>query len=125
LILLAVDARLPVRGHVEGKLSDAASASTGYRMTVQLSAVAEVVARHAGSDVTLDPPAVRDLQISVSKLEFSNDLLEAIRRQVKHLLNRELAHNEARIRESANRALQKAISDHQVRIPLIGYLRLL
>jgi hypothetical protein len=125
LILLAVDASLPVRGRVECKVPDVASASTGYRMTVQLSAVAEVTVRHAGNDVTFDPPAVSDLHLSVSRLEFSNDLLEAARRQIRRILNRELARNEARIRESANQAVQKAMCSRDVRIPLIGYLHLL
>ncbi|MGO9112720.1 MAG: fascin domain-containing protein [Thermoguttaceae bacterium] len=125
LILLAVDASLPVRGRVQCKVRDVASASTGYQMTVQLSAVAEVTVRHTGNDVTFGPPTVSDLHVSVSRLEFSNDLLEAVRREIRHLLNHELARNEGRIRESANHALQKAISSREVRIPLIGYLRLL
>ncbi len=124
MILLAVDASLPVRGRVQGKLSGVASASIGYQMTVQLSAVAEVVARHVGNDVQFDPPTVSDLHISLSRLELSNDLLEAVRRQIRQLINYELARNEARIRENANRALQKAMSSREVRIPLLGYLRL-
>ena len=125
LILLAVDASLPVRGRVQGKVPDVASVSTGYRMTVQISAVAEVAARHAGNDVTFDPPEISDLHVSVSRLEFSNDLLEAGRRQIRRLVNHELAHNEERIRQSANHALQKAMSSREVRIPLLGYLHLL
>ena len=57
LILLAVDASLPVRGRVQCKVPDVASVSTGYRITVQLSAVAEVAARHEGNDVTLARPS--------------------------------------------------------------------
>ena len=87
LILLAVHANLPVRGRVQGKVPDVASVSTGYRMTVQLSAVAEVAARHTGNDVTFDPPEIRDLHVSISRLEFSNDLLEAGHRQVRRIVN--------------------------------------
>lgn len=93
-------------------------------MTVQLSAVAGVTVRHAGNDVTLDPPEVSNLHVSVSRLEFSNDLLEAMRRQIRRLINYELTRNEDRIRQSANQAVQKAMSTREVRIPLIGYLRL-
>ena len=100
LILLAVHANLPVRGRVQGKVPDVASVSTGYRITVQLSAVAEVAARHTGNDVTFDPPEIRDLHVSISRLEFSNDLLEAGHRQVRRIVNHELAHNEERIREA-------------------------
>ena len=125
LILLAVDASLPVRGRVQGKVPDVASVSTGYQMTVQLSAVAEVAAPTRGQRRNIWPATVSDLHVSVSRLEFSNDLLEAVRRQIRHLVNHELAHNEERIRESANHALQKAMSSHEVRIPLLGYLQLL
>ncbi len=125
LILLAVEAGLPVRGRVQCKVPDLASASTGYHLKVQLSAVAEVAARHTGNDVTFDPPVVSDLHVSVSRMEFSNDLLEVLRRQIRHVVNRELAHNEQRIRESANQALQKAIAARQVRIPLLGFFQLL
>ena len=124
LILLAVDARLPVRGRVQGAVSGLASATIGYQMTIQLSAVAEVAARRMGNDVKFDPPTVSDLHISVSRLDFSNDLLKAVRRQIRHLINHELARHEARIRESATRAVQQAMSAHEVRIPLLGYLRL-
>ena len=124
LILLAVNAGLPVRGRVQGKLEDVASASTGYQLTVQLSAVAEVVVRRKGSDVTFDPPAVTDLRVSVPHIEFSNDVLEVVRRQIRRVINYELSHNEARIRESATHAVQKAIAAHEVRIPLIGCLKL-
>lgn len=125
LILLAVDAGLPVRGRVQCKVANVASASTGYQLTVQLSAVAEVTARHAANDVTFDPPVVRELRVSVSHMGFSNDVLEVLRGQIRHAVNRELAHNEQRIRESANRALQEALASRQVRIPLIGFLQLL
>ena len=99
LILLAVDARLPVRGRVQGKIPDLASVSTGYQLTVQLSAVAEVTARHVGNDVTFGPPAVSDLHVSVLRLAFSNNLLEAARRQLRHVANRELERNDAHPRK--------------------------
>jgi hypothetical protein len=124
LILLAVDAHLPVRGRVEGKLGDLASGSTGYRLEVKLSAVAEVVAEHKGKDVKFGPPEVRDLDVSVPRIDLSNDLLEAARRQIRRVVNRELEHNRERIRESANRALQKAMAAHDVSVPLLGYLQL-
>ena len=125
VILLAVDARLPVRGHVQYKLPDVASASTGYRAEVQLSAVAEVGVERAGGDVKFSPPAVLDLHVSFSRLDLSNDLLKAVRRQIKEVVNHELRHNAERIRQQANHALQKAMSSRDVRIPLLGYLNVL
>ena len=100
LILLSIAARLPVRGRVEGKVPDVAKVSTGYRLTVDLSAVVEVAVRHAGHDVVFDPPTVNDLHVSVARMEFSNDILEAARHAIRRVVNRELAHNEGRIRES-------------------------
>jgi hypothetical protein len=125
LVLLAVEARLPVRGRVQYKLADVLSASTGYHATVQLSAVAQIRAERTGGDVTLSPAEVLDLHVSVSRMEFSNDILDAARRQIERLANHELRHNEDRIREKANRALHKALSSHEMRLPLLGYLGLL
>jgi hypothetical protein len=125
VILLAVDASLPVRGHVQYQVHDVVSASTGYRATIQLSAVAEARLQRSGGDVALGPCTVLDLHASLSRLDFSNDLLDAVRRQIKDFINHELGRNEERLRQSANQSLQKAISSHAVRIPLFGYLGLL
>ena len=113
VILLGVDARLPVRGHVQCKLPDLASASTGFRAAVELSAVAEVGVQRAGGDVKLGPPAVLDLAVSVPRLDLSNDVLETVRRQIRDAINRELRHNEGRIRQQANHALDKAMSSRR------------
>ena len=63
-----------------------------------------------------------DLHVSFARLDLSNDLLEAAHRPIKNFINRELHHNEERLRQSANQSLQKAISSREVRIPLLGYL---
>jgi hypothetical protein len=125
LMLVAVEAALPVQGRVQYRVPGAVSASTGYHVTVLLSAVAEVPLGRSGTDVTVGSPTVLDLNVSLSRLKLSNDLLEAVRREVERFVNRELRHNEGRIREQANRAIDKAISAHEVRIPLLGYLGLL
>jgi hypothetical protein len=125
VILVAVEARLPVRGHVQGKVENVASASTGYRATMELSAVAQVRVQREGRDITLSAPEVLDLHVAVSQLRTSNDLLDAMRRQIERLVNRELRHNEPKIREKANASLQKAFSSREVRVPLLGYLGVL
>ena len=51
--------------------------------------------------------------------------MKAVRRQIKEVVNHELRHNEERIRQQANHALQKAMSSRDVRIPLLGYLKVL
>ncbi len=81
--------------------------------------------QRAGGDITFSPPTVLDLHVSFSRLDLSNDLLRAVRRQIRDVANHELRHNEERIRQQANHALQKAMSSREVRIPLLGYLELL
>ncbi|MGD0900354.1 MAG: hypothetical protein ABR915_21185, partial [Thermoguttaceae bacterium] len=124
LILLAIDARLKVHGRVQYRMPDVASVSTGYRTAVQLSAVAEVPVRRSGGDLTFSPPVVTDLHVSLSQLNLTNDLLEATRRQIEHLVNHELRHNEEQIRRKANQSLEKAMSKRDLRIPLLGWLAL-
>jgi hypothetical protein len=125
LMLLAVEARAPVQGRVQYAVPDAASASLGYHATVRFSAVAEVPLEHRGKDVVVGSPAVLDLSVSLAQLKLSNDLLEAARRQIERYVNHELRQNDGRMREKANQALKKALSAHEVRIPLVGYLGLL
>ncbi len=130
LVLLAVDAKLPVSGHVQAKIHDVGSAGTGYRAAISLSAVAAVEVRPghppAGrGDVTLGPCTVTDLRVSFARLDLSNDILEAARRPIKNFINHELHRNEAKLRQSANQSLQKAISAREVKIPLLGYLGVL
>ena len=72
LILVAIDARLPIIGHVHGKVPDVVSASTGYHATIQLSATVEIRVQRSGNGVTCGPYAVSDLHVSFSRLEFSD-----------------------------------------------------
>jgi hypothetical protein len=124
MLLVAADARLPVRGRVQAKVPGLVNISTGYRAVIQLSATAGVEVRHAGKDVTIGPCTVLDLRALFSRLDLSNDLLEAARRPIKSFINRELRRNEEQIHQSANQSLQKAISSHELRLPLLGYLGL-
>ena len=125
LLLVAVEARLPVHGRVRYRLADVLSGSTGYWTTVQLRAVAEVTARRSGVDVVLSPPRILDLNVSLAKLVLSNDLLDAVRRQVEQVINRELRQNVEHIRQKANRSLEKATGGREFRLPFAGYLGLL
>lgn len=125
VVLIAVEAKLPVSGHVQAKIHDVGSAGTGYRAAIGLSAVAAIEVRRAGGDVTLGPCTVTDLHVSFARLDLSNDLLEAAHRPIRNFINRELHRNEQRLRQSANQSLQKAISSREVKIPLLGYLGVL
>jgi hypothetical protein len=125
LMLFAVQASLPVQGHVQYRVPDAASASTGYHTTVWLAAVAEVPLERAGKDVTVGSPRLLDFRVSLVHLKLSNDLLEMARRQIERFVNHELQRNDEKLREQANRAIKKALASHEVRLPLLGYLGLL
>jgi hypothetical protein len=125
LMLFAVEASLPVEGHVQYQVPDAASASTGYHTTVWLAAVAEVPLERAGKDVTVGLPRLLGFRVSLVHLKLSNDLLEMAHRQIERFVNHELQQNDEKLREQANRAIKKALSSHEVRLPLLGYLGLL
>jgi len=125
LIFLAVDARLPVRGLVQYKILNVGSGSTKYYTTIQLSAVAEIRVRQSGGDVTLSPPVVKNVHVSLSGLKLSNDLLHSARGPIERTINGELRRNNERICQEADKALKKAISSRDVRIPMLGYLKLL
>jgi hypothetical protein len=125
LILLAVEARVPVRGRVQYEMLNVARGSTNYFTTIHLSAAAEIPVRESGGDVTFSPPRVRKLDVSLSGLKLSNDVLHAARGPIERTINGELRRNEARIRQQANKSLEKAISSREVRIPLLGFLKLL
>ena len=122
LLILAIRGRLPVSGRVQYKMDNLASASTGYRAVVELAVVTEVRMKKLSGDVLFEPPKVLDLRLSVSKLSLSNDLLETARRPIEQVINHELRHNEDRIREKANQAVQKALHSKDLHVPLAGYL---
>lgn len=125
VILLAVEARLPVRGRVQYKMLNVGSASTNYFATVHLYAVAEVPVRQTKGDVTFSPPVLKRLDLALSDLKLSNDVLHALRGPIERTINGELRRNEARIRGQAGKSLAKALSSKDVKIPLLGYLKLL
>lgn len=124
VLMFAVEARLPLVGHVQYKLADVVSASTGYRAMVHMTSVSEVRMKKSGGSISFDPPVVLDLHVGVSKLDLSNDLLEAARRPIERVINHELRQNEEPIRTKANKALQKAVHSREFHVPLLGYLGL-
>lgn len=122
ILIIELAARLPLHGHVQYKIDKLVSASTGYQAIVQFAAVSEIRVRKAEGDVVLDPPQVLDLKLNVSELKLSNDLLDVARRQIEQVVNRELRHNEEKIRTKANEAVQKAVKAKDLRVPMLGYL---
>ena len=125
LMLIAIEAQLPVSGRVQYKVPDVVSASTGFQAGARVFAAAEIQIERSGGDWKLNPPTVLDVRLSISRLRLSNDLLDATREPIERFVNHELRRNEPRIREKANKSVQKAMSSHEVRIPLLGYLETL
>ena len=125
MILVAIDAKLPITGHVSCKVPNVATASTGYRAKIQLAAVVAVVVQRSGNDITFGPYTVSDLHVSFASLDLSNDLLEvASAADQKVHQSRTRSRNEDRLCQSANRSLEKAMSSRAVRLPLLAYLGL-
>jgi hypothetical protein len=125
VILLAVEAHLPVRGRVQYQMLNVMSASTNYLATVHLFAVAEIPVRQTDKEIALLPATVKHLEVFLSDLKLSNDILHAARGPIERTINGELRRNETKIRKKADEALAKAVSSREVKIPLLGFLKLL
>ncbi len=123
-LMFAVHAAIPVRGHVRYTIPDVLSASTGFRTTARLELVGELAAHKSGDELSLGPPEVIELHLQLRRLDLSNDVLQAVREPIEELANRELRHNEERIRGQANKSLAKAFQARQLHSPLLRYLAL-
>jgi len=123
-LMFVVHAGIPVRGHVRYAIPDALSVSTGFRTTARLELVGELAARKSGDELSLGPPGVLELHVELRRLDLSNDVLQAVREPIEELVNRELRHNEERIRSQANKSLAKAFQARQLHSPLLRYLAL-
>ncbi|HLA83346.1 MAG TPA: hypothetical protein VJL29_01015 [Thermoguttaceae bacterium] len=122
LIMLVVDARLPTRGRAWYKVPKVLDVSTGYHAIMAIRAVAEVRVERTGDELRLATPEVLRLDVRLEKLELSNDLLDAARRQVRHFLNEEAKRKHDRIRAQANKAIAKAVDDQKFRVPMLRWL---
>jgi len=123
-LMFVVHAGIPVRGHVRYTIPDVLGASTGFRTTERLALVGELAARKSGDELSLDPPEVLELHVELRRLDLSNDVLQSWREPIEELVNRELRHNEERIRSQANKSLAKAFQARQLHSPLLRYLAL-
>lgn len=123
-LMFAVDAKLPVVGHVRYKIPDVLSASTGFRTEIRLSLIGELRAKKSGDELTLDSPELSAIQVQLDKLALSNDILQTLHRPIERLVNHELRDNEDRLREKANAALAKAFHSRRLEHPLLRFLSL-
>jgi len=122
LLMFAARAGLPLAGHVRYKIPDLLSASTGFRTQADVELVGQVRAAKTEDKVSLGPAEVVEIHVKLRQLELSKDLLNAARRPIEDLINRELRHNEDRVRRQADKAAQKAIHAQEFQNPLLKYL---
>ena len=88
------------------------SASTAYRATVDVAIVGEVRAVKREEEIAVDPPELLDVNITVRRLDISNDLLNAARAPIEDFINHEVRRNGERIHGEANKALRKAVGQY-------------
>jgi len=123
-LMFVVHAAVPVRGHVRGEIRDLGSASTDYRTTARLAVAGQLRVKNSRGSLALNPPEVLELHVELRSLELGNDVLQAFRGPIEDRINRELRHNEDRIRRKANQSLAKAFRARQLEHPLLQYLTL-
>lgn len=120
-LLFVAQADLPVRGDAGYRIPDALSASTGFRTAVRMRVVGEVGTAGAAT-AGFSPPRILQIEVSLSRLDLSNDALNTIRSPLEDLINEELRDRQGELRDKANKAIAKALESSQLRLPLLGFL---
>ena len=72
----------------------------------------------------MNPPELLDIQVTLHELDLSNDILQAARRPIENVINRQLHKKNDRIRSKANETLRKAVDARDFRHPLLRFLTL-
>jgi hypothetical protein len=124
LLMFVVSATVPFRGDVHYKMPDVISAGTGYQATANLFLVGEMRVEKSGDSFAFSPAEVKQLNIQLQLRDISNDLMNLGRAPIEREINTELRHNDARIRQQANKAIAKALGAQQFQHPLLKYLML-
>ncbi len=124
VLMFVVEAVIPVRGRVSYKIPDRLSATTGFETTVELSMVGQVRIEKSKDGVSVPPPELLDIRITLNKLRLSNDILDAARRPIENVINRQLHKKNDRIRQQANKTLAKAVEAREFRHPLLRFVTL-
>lgn len=122
LLLFQVWATVPIEGHVRYKIPDLLSASTGYHTVADIAVIGQVRLTQSGSQVTIAPAEILWLDLNLTGLKLSNDILNAARKPIEEIINHELDDNAARVRQEANQAIQKAMKSQEFHNPLLKYL---
>lgn len=122
MLMFAAEASLPFRGQVSYKVPNALSATTSFQAVARLSMVGQFTAQKAEDQLTFCPPELRELKIELRLVDIANDVLNLARKPIEDLINREIRHNDERIRQQANDALAKALKARQIENPLGRFL---
>jgi hypothetical protein len=122
LVLFALEASLPVRGHVAYKVPKLLSATAGYHTTIKLNVVGEIPVGNSGDRSAIDLPKLLVLDVSLAGLDLSNDVLHTARRPIERAINHEVRKNRERIRAEANEEIREAIEGQKFKLPLLKYL---
>ena len=123
-ILFRIEATLPLDGRVRYKIPDALSASTGFRTVVSLQASGELRSDKdpQKGQVVLQTPRLLELHVAISQLDVSNDALNLLHKPLEEMINDELREKDDRIREKANRSIQKAVASQKSHAPMLEWL---
>lgn len=121
LLMFVVEAEIPAQGRARYKVPDVLSASTGFRATAAIRAVAELRAQRSGNRIALDPPKVLDVRAQVRKLDLSNDLLNTARAPIEDLINHEIREKHDKIVAEANEEITDAVQSQEFQVPLLKY----
>jgi hypothetical protein len=124
LLLFAVRGQFPTSGQVHYEIPNALSITTRFRATVGLDIRGQIALTKTADELKMEPPHLLQMQVTVDRLDISNDLLNTVRALIEDALNHELQQNEARLREKANAALAKGMAAREFRHPLLRFLSL-
>jgi len=122
VLLLVVEAELPVTGRVHYKVPNVLNVSTGYRTRMALHLVVQVRTEREGNKLHLRAPEVLRIDVRLRDLDLSNDLFNVARKPIRDFINEEARRKHQRICREANKAIRKAVDDQTFRLPLLRYL---
>lgn len=121
-LLFEVRASVPVQGRVRYKIPDVLSASTGYDTMVELRLIGQVRLQKADGKLSVAPAEALQVDLRLTGLKLSNDLLNALRKLIEEAINHELRDNEPRVLQQANKAIQKGMQAREFQHPLLKFL---
>jgi len=124
LLLFAVRGQFPASGQVHYEIPNALSITTRFRATVGLDVRGQVGLTKTADELKMEPPRLLQMQVTVDRLDISNDLLNTVRALIEEAINHELQKNEDRLREKANAALAKGLAAREFHHPLLRFLAL-